>query len=231
MHPSINLAIGKEAHLFDDAEIQRNGLSVDKFARFFPVTCENRQNLDATPSYMYLDGCLKALAQNNPSAKVIAIIRDPGHRAISQHYHSKRHGLEAKSLLSALLTEKNRLKQCQDDVLGSNSSSRHHSYVDRGRYSSQIAQIQQLFRNSLFIPFPLISTEPKKVLEKVQQFLGIEVLDLPILPPLNYYGPRSTHPLIRKIIGISLKNDTEKTLDLLGWDRAMLRESKSRWLD
>ena len=225
-HPSINLAVGKEAHFFDSNHIQRNGLSLDEFSKFFECHSTNSLNLDATPSYMYLEGSMAALAQNNLSAKVICIIRDPSQRAISQYYHSKRQGREARSLIVAILIERTRLRKFINNALDPDSSTRHHSYVDRGRYLRQILEIKELFPEALFIPFPLITSKPEQVLEQVQQFLEVEVIHLPVLSPRNYHGPRPKHFLVKKLISVMLRKNLKISLKTMEWDKNILREQR-----
>jgi len=220
-HPEIFLAFGKEAHLFDQVEVQEEGVSPALFSEKFPKPNNIQKLLDATPSYMYLPGCLEALKRNNPDVKVIAIIRDPGQRAISHFYHSKKLGHENRSLLVALLQERKKLKKEMSESLRANSSWRNHSYVDRGRYFSQIQALLNLFPEALVIPFTHLGTKPQDVLNTTQDFLGLRRIELPILPPINANFGRRKHRVVSKLIRLYTRSDTRATKKLLQWESAL----------
>ena len=223
-HPSIALAQGKEAHLFDRSDVQKDGLSGQVLAQHFPGANGDQLWLDATPSYLYLAGSLEALKASNPDAKVIALLRDPGQRAVSHYYHSRWLNQEPKSLLGALFAEPQRLRSGRDSMLEFNSAHRNWSYLDRGKYHRQIRRLSGLFPHAMIIPFPKIMSQPRELLIDIQRYLGIEVTDLEILPIQNNHGTRARRPFISRFISLLLRTDTRSTLDILGWQRSELRE-------
>ena len=228
LHPSITLVEGKEAHLFDQSEVQAFGVSPEHFNKLFPNQDTGKKLLDATPTYLYLPGCLEALKTNNPQVKVIAILRDPGQRAVSHYYHSKRMGFEKRSILGALKKEKHMLARDFMDYLHEDSSWRHHSYMDRGRYFQQIKNLKALFPDALVIPFPQIVSQPAEVLEKVQEFLEIEVIDLQILPSMNSFGKNPKHTFIIKFINMRVRHNLQETFKVLGWSKNELIEGSAK---
>jgi hypothetical protein len=219
-HPEICLALGKEAHLFDQAEVQKEGVNPVLFSEKFPKPNDVQKLLDATPSYMYLPGCLEALKRNNPDVKVVAILRDPGQRAISHFYHSKKLGHENRSLVVALLQERKKLKKEMSESLRVNSSWRNHSYVDRGRYLHQMQVLLSLFPDALVIPFEYLATKPQDVLNYTQDFLGLRKIELPTLPPTNANFGRRKHRVVSKLIRLYTRSDTRETKKLLQWESA-----------
>ena len=220
-HPEICLAFGKEAHLFDQVEVQEEGVNPALFSQKFPKPSNIQKLLDATPSYMYLPGCLEALKRNNPDVKVIAIIRDPGERAISHFYHSKKLGHENRSLVFALLQERKKLQNEISESLRANSSWRNHSYIDRGRYLHQMQAILNLFPDALVIPFKHLATKPQEVLNTTQDFLGLRKIELPTLPPINANFGRRKHRVVSKLIRLYTSSDTRATKKLLHWESAL----------
>ena len=65
-HPQIRLAVGKESHLFDQAVVHRDGPTDGDIEQYWPDVSEGELLLDATPSYLYLPGCLEALLRHSP---------------------------------------------------------------------------------------------------------------------------------------------------------------------
>jgi hypothetical protein len=58
--------------------------------------------------------------------------------------------------------------------------------------------------------------EPSEVLVSVQNFLEVENIPLPILPPLNVNLGRPRHKLIAGLIRVSMRTDIKATQELLG---------------
>jgi hypothetical protein len=222
-HPNVCLAKNKEAHFFDDSSVQARGLTPQHFAEAFPAIRKDQISLDATPSYLYLPGCLPALKRHNPDAKVVAILRDPGQRAVSQYYHSTYRGVEKQTILAAFLLEQALLRAEARPPLSATSSARDHSYLDRGRYSAQVSNLLSLFPDSLVIPFPLIKFEPSRTLDLVQAYLGIDVTPLPPSEQRNSVT-RPKHRVLAGAVSLFLRSDTRATLRMLGWNPSALDE-------
>jgi hypothetical protein len=221
-HPDVCLAKNKEAHLFDSHGTQHLEIPATVIDAVFPHSDRNELLLDATPSYLYIPGAIAAMQRHNPAMKTIAIIRDPGIRAISHYYHSRWLGVEPKSLWAALAAEKKRLAP---GGLSANRRARiHHSYVDRGRYRSQIDQLLFFFPDSLIIPFPSIITNPHEVLKNLMSYLDLKHFDLPIIAPQNGHGKRPGHRIEKGAISTLLRSDTRAVERRLGWKNGALRE-------
>lgn len=183
-HPGVCLARGKEAHLFDRQDVQQSGPSQADLATFFSHRLAHQLLLDATPSYMFLPGCLEALLDHNPNAHVIIVLRDPTERAISHYFHERRLGREPLPLSLALVMEKRRLRRDRNP-LGINSAHRLFSYANRGRYEQQLEKARSMTRNLMVIDFVDLIMSPGTVINAVFRFLGLEPLPSPDLPSLN----------------------------------------------
>lgn len=223
-HPEIALARNKEAHIFDEPTVQRRGVSQAQIRELFAESRTGQILLDATPSYIYLPGCLDALKRHNPSAKVVVILRDPGQRAVSHYYHSRSRGAEDRGILGALSAERIRLRVGCRSALDPASPARDHSYLDRGRYFAQVDNLLSLFPESLVIPFPLIKSQPHLVLDSVQTYLGVEVLPLPTVADRNS-GIRPRHRVLGKAISFGLRRDTREAFRTLNWSPRALDEN------
>lgn len=183
-HPRIRLAVGKEAHLFDQPGVQAHGPSDDDLARFWPDASPGDVLLDATPSYLYLPGCLEALLRHAPEVRLIVMVRPPGERMVSHHGHERRLGVEHRSFLAALLLERRRLRRSADP-LAPDSAQRHASYRDRGRYATQIARLAALTDRFRIVLLDELIADPARVMAELYRFLGVPPHPVEHVPRLN----------------------------------------------
>jgi hypothetical protein len=204
-HPDVCLARGKEAHLFDRRDVQQSGPSQADLAMYFEHRLPHQLLLDATPSYIYLPGCIESLLRHNPDVRVIIVMRRPADRAISQYFHERSHGFERLPLSLALMVERFRLAR-DHDPLEPNSAHRHFSYIDRGRYEMQLARLLSHTSNVIIVNFHELTTSPSTVLDDIFQFLGLSTLSAPTLPVLNVgtqkagsFGRWIAHLMTRKL--------------------------------
>lgn len=174
-HPNLRMAQGKEVHLFDAEDFceEWNPKEInERYAKHFVGADETAKWGEATPIYLYWSRIIPALKRYNPALKLIVILRDPTERAISHYEMEKSRGNEVLPLWRALWCEKRRLSQ-EGDRLG--HSHRCHSYVDRGRYASQLEQLRKYFNDDqiLVLENEELQQEHELTLDKVCQFLGV----------------------------------------------------------
>lgn len=191
-HRQICLASTKETHLFDDPMVQRNGPTLGDLERHFGHRRPGQILLDATPSYIYLNGSIDALLRHEPEVRLIAVLRSSVDRALSQYYHSRRHGLEHRSLISALALEPIRLRR-EREPLAADSSHRHHSYIDRGRYDRQLPRLLSMTPNLLVLDFEQLVTTPEKVVHEIFDFLDVDRVPVDSFPHLNRGRDSKSH--------------------------------------
>ncbi|MEQ1701728.1 MAG: sulfotransferase domain-containing protein [Ilumatobacteraceae bacterium] len=220
-HPQVCLAAGKEAHLFDDPEVQRSGVATARFDGLFAHRRPGQLLLDATPSYLYLPGCLEALLVHNPDVKVIVVLRPAGERAVSHHDHERRRGVERRSLPVALLVERWRLRRDREP-LSPSSAHRVAAYLDRGRYAAQLHRLLGLTARVHVLTLADLVAEPDRVFAEVQRFLGVEVVPAGVVPQLNV-GSAAPGSLIRWWLDVVTRREMARTADVLGEPEASLR--------
>jgi hypothetical protein len=220
-HPQICLAVGKEAHLFDDPRLQRVGVARAHLERSFAHRLPGQLLLDATPSYLYLPGCIEALVAHNPEVRVIVVLRPAGERAVSHHDHERRRGVEQRSLPVALFAERSRLRR-DSDPLGRASPHRVVSYLDRGRYVVQLRRLRGVTDRVHVLTLAELVAEPERVSAEVHRFLGIEVLPAQAVPLLNV-GSATPGPVIRRLLALVTRRQMARTAALLGWPATALR--------
>ena len=220
-HPSICLAKNKEAHIFDQADVQRGGVSDTDISTHFPHREPGQILLDATPAYLYLPGCLEALLRHSPLVKIIVVLRPPHERALSHHDHERRLGYEKRTFLSALASER-RLLRTDSDPLAQDSAHRHFSYRDRGRYVGQLERLRRLTPHHHVVAFRDLLATPQQVIDDVCSFLCVEPMVLDELPHLN--AGETRHSSISRLVArISHRSAAVSTEQLLSWPKGKLR--------
>ncbi|MFO6423839.1 sulfotransferase family protein [Motilimonas sp. KMU-193] len=199
-HPDICLVQGKEAHIFDSpAHLTSDDAAlVNAYKALLPHYQGEKYLCDATPIYCYLPGIIARLAAFSPQAKVIMLVRDPVDRAISQYQMEHGRGHEPRSLLGAFLAEPTRLKQASDKwALG--SPWRIHSYLDRGRFSDQLAIIKQHFKPEqvLVLHNDDLRHQHQATLARVFNFLELANHDVP--PQEVFAGQKKNMGLLDRL--------------------------------
>jgi hypothetical protein len=170
---------------------------------------------DRTPIYMYWASAPARIAAYNPAMKWIMLLRNPVTRAYSQWNMEVKQGRETLPFELAVRTEAERLRATLP------LQHRRWSYVDRGRYSVQLARIAQSFSAAqvLVLKSEELYSDPPATLGRVAQFLGVgpfprtarrEVFALP------YDAPMPTSA--RKYLCETLAPDVRELERMLGWD-------------
>jgi hypothetical protein len=217
-HPDICLAAGKEAHLFDRPEVQRRGPRPDELETFFGHRRPGQVLLDATPSYLYLPGCVEALVRHEPHVRIVVVLRPPVSRAVSHHAHEVRLGYERRSLLMAIALERHRLRR-DADPLAADSAHRHSSYVDRSRYDVQLRRLRESSVNVHVVHFDELVLTPIPVVQRIFDFLGLDPIPAVEFPHLNQSG-RARHRLAESALRLLTRRSDKRTEQVLaetGW--------------
>jgi hypothetical protein len=139
---------------------------------------------EKTPYYLFHPAVPARVKATLPEVKLIAVLRDPVKRAYSHYHHNRKLGLEPEpSFLGALEREEERLAGVVNRLLDPLAESKPHqyfSYLSRGRYGEQIGRWLQHFPRDrmLVLSSSELFREPRRVMEEVGAFLGIERLRL-----------------------------------------------------
>ena len=181
-HPDIFVVNGKEGHIFDTPDI--DSLSFEDINARYQLIMEGYKGekwvCDATPIYAYWQDIPARLVEYNADVKVIFIARNPVDRAVSHYFMEKNRGNETLSILRAFLSEKKRLLNSRGDK-GWESSWRHHSYLDRGRYDAQIENLKRSIppENLLLLTNGQLRNEHTNTLGRVFDFLNLTQFNIP----------------------------------------------------
>ena len=168
-HPGIAFSSHKEIHFFDK-HFERG---TQWYRTHFPIW-ERLQGascaLEATPSYLYraahVAPRMHALI---PGAKLVVMLRNPIHRAISHYGHAYRNHRETRPPEVALMSD-----------FTSNGRRANH-YKSRGLYAKQLKHFLSHYprSNILIIKSEEFFSDPETIYQQVLNFLNLEAKPLP----------------------------------------------------
>jgi hypothetical protein len=156
-HPSVVTPLfHKGVHYFD--------VDYDRGMRWyrghFPVAAAARRRVDSSLGgprtfessgyYMHHPLAPQRIAQDLPGVRLVVVLRDPVERSYSAHRHEFARGFETEeSFERAVELEPERLAGEVDRMVADSSyrsfSHRHHSYLDRSQYVTQVRTLFDLF--------------------------------------------------------------------------------------
>jgi len=224
--PDIYVAPAKETHFFDDPDFDDSDSPAEiarRYAAHFPNFAGQPLVGEATPIYMYFPKVIDRLARYNPDMKIILLLREPVSRALSHYRHARVHQVEKRSLAAALLLEKIRLWRDRNNVTWT-SSLRRHSYVDRGFYGRQLANLLKHFpaRQICVVHTPDLRDRHASTLRTITLFLGLaETTAAPTPEFLNVFGEPAIPDCLRAGLKLLYKRDQQQLAKLLDSHRVL----------
>ncbi len=151
---------------------------------FRPLTGE------ASPYYVFHPMVAERVATVVPKVKLIVTLRNPVDRAYSNYW--ERRGSDAEPLATfeaAIDAEEGRLAGAPDRLAAGLYSVHHdcHTYLARGRYMEHLGPWRRRFGDDqlLILPFESLTKDPATAYRRIQEFLGLPVVDPPALPHHN----------------------------------------------
>lgn len=156
----------QEIHFFD---LERNfARGFGWYQRHFATWSDQPVVAQTSPLYLYEPKVPERVAAVAPEMRWIFMLRNPVDRAYSHYWHEVRYGWEKLSFEQALVAEEERLKDGEE-------ARRHFSYLDRGRYASQLARFVERFgRERVWVGlYDELTTAPAALVARVVSFLGL----------------------------------------------------------
>jgi hypothetical protein len=177
-HPNLHLPQHKEVHYFSLYDHQ----PLSWYSEHYREARSDQLCGDITPYYLFHPRCPASIYKVRPQAKLIALLRDPVDRTLSQFFHAKRHGFEPLELEAALAAEPSRLADAEDALASPGSvhySHQKHSYVSRSRYPEQLDRYRALFpeQQLLICRSEDLFHHTQPCLDRITQFLGVAPMD------------------------------------------------------
>jgi hypothetical protein len=184
-HPSVVTPLfHKGVHYFD--------MDYDRGFRWyrghFPVAAVARRRVagseprtfESSGYYMHHPLAPGRIAKDLPGVRLLVVLRDPVERAYSAHRHELLRGFETEeSFERALELEPERLagevERMLADPTYKSYSHRHHSYLDRSQYVTQIRTLFELFgRDRVHVlDSEAFFAHPQEEFDQVLDFLGL----------------------------------------------------------
>ncbi len=173
-HLDIFLPDIKEVHFFS----QNYNKGLDWYANHYLESSPGQLRGDITPFYLFHQQCPFRIKNTLPNCLLIALLRDPVDRTLSQYFHACRNGYESLDLESALEAEADRLEGTDSIIVqnnGNNYSYQKHSYLSRSKYDEQLRRYKGLFkrRQLLVLKSEDLFNNPSMVWHDLLVFLGV----------------------------------------------------------
>lgn len=156
----------KEVHYFDLN--YENG--EDWYLNHFKEAGKNQLCGEITPMYMYQKNVPARIKSLVPHIKMIALLRDPAERTISQLCHAKQRKFESLEPWEAIEAEKKRLDS------GEAYSYQKHSYISRSRYLEQLERYENIFKKEqlLVVKSEDLFIDNQRIWKRILNFLELE---------------------------------------------------------
>ena len=172
-HPQVGMGRVKEIHFFDDEDRNWRDIEIDAYHAFFDFPAKRQVYGEVTPNYICWPPALERIARYNPDIKIIAMFRDPIHRAYSHWQMTYSIGMENHGFALAIREGRKRLPEKFD---GDRVATRTFTYVERGYYGTQLQQVLSLFprKNVLLLKSEKFFQSQANTIRQVHEFLGID---------------------------------------------------------
>ena len=199
-HPGLLPSFNKEVSYFDggiDPNIDNYDKGIAWYRSYFPFSDDSKLAFEATPLYLWHPLAPARIHDTLPDIKLIAVLRNPTERAISNYFHERRKGWESLSIVDALHAEEDRLAEALRTENYRDHAFSHFPYKLRGLYHIQIERYLEHFpANRMYIMSSEdMFADPKKCISDVLNFLGLEMSDkIRNLQPRNVSSNRENVP-------------------------------------
>lgn len=191
-HPDVVAAREKELHYFDrriaTEPIERYRADFPPEATLDKLRLERRRTIvtgEATPVYLFHPSVPALVSRHLPAVRLIAILRDPVERAVSQYWMEFNRDNETRSLEEALAAEVERTAPEFDRIELGEQPGRFFwtaTYAARGDYADQLQRWLKFFPRDqlLLVTFEDLVAAPESVYRSTLTFLGVDVDAAPI---------------------------------------------------
>lgn len=188
--PHVALSSRKEVHFFD---LQFHE-GVDWYRSYFPPSGARGEGGgqrppvgESSPYYLFHPLAARRVREVLPDVRLIVLVRNPVHRAVSHYYHEVGNGFETLPLPAALDQEEERLAGEAERIAAEpgyvSFNHRHFSYQARGLYVDQLEAWSSLFPRDrvLVVSSERLFERPREEVGRIFDFIGA-----PGSPPEHY---------------------------------------------
>lgn len=173
----------KEVHYFDNKFYRPLGWYA-KFFESLDVGCHAEKTFETSPGYLYHPAAPARITQSLPDVKVVAVLRNPVDRALSQYRWIRQAGLETRDAVEAFRFDAHRLDREYDaeylrhfeDPLYFNYDRFHRGYLRRSLYHLQLRRWLRHLPPSRIrvIDSAELFAHTNEIAQKLASFLGLQ---------------------------------------------------------
>lgn len=226
-HPEIVSGLRKEINFFDGGR----KLHIDSYKKgerwyraHFPLKNSNKDAItfDVTPQYLISEVAPARMFELLPEAKLIAIVRNPTQRAVSQYFHEFRKGRENLPIEQALKAEEQRLNVKVGDERYKHREFQqyHYAYKDNGLYFKHLTKFLKYYPKEqiLVVSSEELFEHPTVEFRRIFNFLQIEVNFIPKdLNPRNVSSNKlAVDSSVIESLNTFYKDPNEELFNLVG---------------
>jgi len=180
-HPQAIPSFSKEVHFFDggiepDIDNFNNGEAWYRAHFPFKSKINKTKTFEASPLYIFNPYAPQRIYDYIPRVKLIAILRNPVERAISQYYMNVEKGYEHRPLSEALKEEDQLMEDVKQSKAYKSKIFLECSYKSRGVYINQIQSYLKYFSKDqlLILSSEALFTNPLSTLQQIFEFVNID---------------------------------------------------------
>lgn len=218
-HPHVIRSRRREIHFFGS----RFSRGEAWYRRHFPTGHELRRHQaitgEGSTSYLAHPQAAERIHQVMPRVRMIALLRDPVDRAISNYFHEKRSGRESLPIGEAFAAEEDRLRRAASEP-GQRPLGRL-GYRRRGLYAEQLERYYRHFPREqlLVLRAESLFENPRDTIDRVCRFLGLDpaIGNFDYIPKnIGGYKPSLVPPSLTAELAEFYAPHNEKLYALLG---------------
>ncbi|MBM3671151.1 MAG: sulfotransferase domain-containing protein [Actinobacteria bacterium] len=183
-HPDVGRAFRKEVHFFDTTRYP----SLGWYRRHFPFEREGRLTGESSPYYLFHPAVPARMKRVVPDVRLIAILRDPVARAISQYHHARHWGFDDRPIDEALdPAHQDELAPPADEAWYDrhDSPARERAYLARGCYDEQLARWLEVFDHDRLLLLDSSELDGGSAIPAAHRFLGLREHAVTAVPHRN----------------------------------------------
>ena len=224
-HPFVRRAAAKELHFFDRPERFEQGVGWYKSCFPPPNQKDGYDTItgEATPMYLFDPAVPGRMAGVVPGARLIALLRNPVDRALSQYHRWERTGADVPSFEETVEDELAWLEGGESDRQADRRGDRYNQLA-RGLYAEQLLRWREHFpeEQMLVLSSEDFFADVPGTLEKTQDFLGLPRREVQLPPEKterpSTYEYRPMDPATRERLEAFFEPHNRRLYDLLGRD-------------
>jgi hypothetical protein len=214
-HPDVRRAFRKEVHFFDTGHHPDLGW----YRRHFPIDRVGTVTGESSPYYLFHPAVPARMAAVLPDASLIAILRDPVARAVSQYHHARHWGFEDRPIERALDPGAQEGLAPLENVEWydrADSSARERAYLARGQYAEQLERWFAAFDQARVLMLDSSDLDAGRALSDAQHFLGLTAHEPPAVPRQNVGSYRPPDPGLVRDLRDYFRPHNERLAKLVG---------------